>query len=88
MDGQDRSNGKLCRRPQRQRMRTQELAAAPEARRIVYAAAVGYSTGACEGGVAGNGGGGAQPRFKWNTRREIGGDKRTVPGGPDPQHHH
>jgi hypothetical protein len=25
---------------------------------------------------------------KWNMRRTLGGDKRTVPGGPDPQHHY
>ncbi|KAF0925221.1 hypothetical protein E2562_015633 [Oryza meyeriana var. granulata] len=64
------------------------LVAVPEARRIVVPspAPSGYSTSAAvEGWVAG---GGARRPSKWNMRRALDGDKRTVPGGPDPQHHH
>ncbi|KAK3138278.1 hypothetical protein QOZ80_5AG0366760 [Eleusine coracana subsp. coracana] len=61
-----------------------ELVTVPEARRI-------EGTSASGGAVTSDGDWAAvvvrRRPSKWNTRRVLGADKRTVPGGPDPQHH-
>ncbi|CAD6271584.1 unnamed protein product [Miscanthus lutarioriparius] len=55
-----------------------ELVAVPEARKIQRAS----------GAVAGGGEStGVRRPSKWNRGMVLCGDKRSVPGGPDPQHH-
>ncbi|RLN28384.1 hypothetical protein C2845_PM05G32230 [Panicum miliaceum] len=63
-----------------------ELAAVTEARVI-------RRDGAASGGVVTGGDGepaGVVRRAptRWNRGRALGGEKRSVPGGPDPQHHY
>ena len=59
-----------------------ELVAMPEARFIQRASP---SAG---GVVMGDGeSAGLRRSSKWNRGRVLGGEKRSVPGGPDPQHH-
>ncbi|KAF8715799.1 hypothetical protein HU200_026751 [Digitaria exilis] len=64
-----------------------ELVAVPEARLIQQLDSpigVGLVTGGDDGGSAG-----VRRPSKWNRGRELlGEDKRSVPGGPDPQHHY
>ncbi|KAL6620532.1 hypothetical protein ACP70R_035671 [Stipagrostis hirtigluma subsp. patula] len=62
-----------------------ELVAVPEARRVEHAGAVGAIIIAAndDGGEAG-----VRAPSRWNTRRVLAGEKRSVPGGPDPQHHY
>ncbi|CAN6359489.1 unnamed protein product [Urochloa humidicola] len=57
-----------------------ELVAVPEARLILRDSAT-VTVGGEPAGVR-------PPPSKWNKRRELGGEKRSVPGGPDPQHHY
>ncbi|VAH21146.1 unnamed protein product [Triticum turgidum subsp. durum] len=57
-----------------------ELVVVPEARLIQHPAVAH---------AAANGKPADVPPSKWNMRRTLGGAvKRTVPGGPDPQHHY
>jgi hypothetical protein len=56
-----------------------ELVAVPEARKIQRA------SGAVVGG--GESTGIRRRPSRWNRGMVLGGDKRSVPGGPDPQHH-
>ncbi|KAJ1263649.1 hypothetical protein BS78_09G201900 [Paspalum vaginatum] len=54
-----------------------ELVAVPEARQLVQQQRAGSAVT-----------GGRRPASgKWNRGWAVGGDKRSVPGGPDPQHH-
>ena len=57
-----------------------ELVAMPEARLIQRASAGGAVTSDGESA-------GLRRPSKWNRGRVLGGEKRSVPGGPDPQHH-
>ncbi|KAM3411764.1 hypothetical protein ACQJBY_003431 [Aegilops geniculata] len=56
-----------------------QLVAAPEARLIQHPAVEHAATNGKPAGV---------PPSKWNMPRTLGAVKRTVPGGPDPQHHY
>jgi hypothetical protein len=57
-----------------------QLVAVPEARPIEQPAVEEHT--AANGKTAG------VPPSKWNVPRAVVGEKRTVPGGPDPQHHY
>ncbi|EMS45349.1 hypothetical protein CFC21_003427 [Triticum aestivum] len=58
-----------------------QLVATPEPRLIQHPA-VALAHAAANGKPAG------VPPSKWNMPRTLGAVKRTVPGGPDPQHHY
>ncbi|PUZ65198.1 hypothetical protein GQ55_3G204400 [Panicum hallii var. hallii] len=62
-----------------------ELAAVTEARVIRRDGAAG--SGVVTGGD-GEPAGVVRRAPRWNRGRALGGEKRSVPGGPDPQHHY
>jgi hypothetical protein len=63
-----------------------ELAAVPEARLMIQGAS--SPSGAITTGGDGEWVTGVRRPSKWNRGRVLGGEKRSVPGGPDPQHHY
>ena len=64
-----------------------QLVALPEARWINHPP-VGCLAAKDGRAVAGNGKSAGVRSSKWNMRRSLSAEKRTVPGGPDPQHHY
>jgi hypothetical protein len=60
-----------------------ELVAVPEARLIQRASPNAGGAVTSDGESAA----GFQRPSKWNRGRVLSGEKRSVPGGPDPQHH-
>ncbi|RCV16950.1 hypothetical protein SEVIR_3G184100v4 [Setaria viridis] len=59
-----------------------ELVAVPEAR-LIQGASPSFAVTCGDGESAG-----VRWPSKWNRGRVLGGEKRSVPGGPDPQHHY
>ncbi|KAG2626393.1 hypothetical protein PVAP13_3KG352500 [Panicum virgatum] len=65
-----------------------ERGAVTEARVTRRHGAVGASSGVVAGGDGEQLAGGVRRApSRWNRGRALGGEKRSVPGGPDPQHH-